>query len=681
MSTPRSPNVSTIGAAMQRVAEVLAVQRAAGRVPVLYLPGNAGRIVSVEDWLFQNAGELSQGGRVHVFQTLALGPAARWAEAVARGVVPVTPFIGPGVRELVNQGLARNIRCNLSQVHKLYQTRWRPDVAIAHVSPPDAESRVTLGLNAGLDISAVKAATFKVAVINRALPRWHIAHYTDPASGRTVETGCAMHLDDFDLVVEADEPLIEHTMTVKPAGVATAHEIAARIIGLLARDAGADGALPHTLQLGIGMIPNAVAQALAEQRRAVGGIWSEMFSDGVLGLYRQGLIKRTGGAHLRDHIVVGFVLGSLGLYESLRENPDFAVLPQELVNDPIMVAHNSCMASINATIAVSLNGEVAAATIGTRHHSDVGGQHDFALGASWSEGGIAIIALPSIATLRDGSLQSKVVATHAEGAHHTISADLPVVVVTEHGVADLRGLDDPGRVEAMLEVAHPDWRDALAKEARLLPSMQGVGVIPARLVHLRGGVSAILRPATAEDIPAIRTYIMALSEQDRRTRYMGAITAAALVSTERMERLYQHTLDYEDHAAFLLEIGDAIVGVVHAFRTAVRSAYEISFSRRSDLEREGIGEHLMGMLIDWSVAAGVQHLHAVTYRTGNPRMRKLFDQFGFVAANDPDDRANVLYAAAVADLAVTRERIGEGGVLPAQAAPGDCEQDVQAEVS
>jgi L-amino acid N-acyltransferase YncA len=204
----------------------------------------------------------------------------------------------------------------------------------------------------------------------------------------------------------------------------------------------------------------------------------------------------------------------------------------------------------------------------------------------------------------------------------------------------------------MLQVAHPDWREELAKEARELPSMQGVGVIPARLVHLRNGAGAILRPATAADIPAIRSYILALSEADRRTRYMGAISTAALVDHQRMERLYHHTLDYEVHAAFLLESGSTIMGVVHAFRTDAPDVYEVSFSRRSDLEGEGIGDHLMDMLIDWAVTAEVRLLHAVTYRHENPRMRHLFDAYGFTAAPDPDDRANVLYSALVAELAV-----------------------------
>lgn len=643
--------------AIERIRGIVTSRRDTGAVPLIYLPGNAGRISTVEDWLFQNAEILTGGKPLHVFQTLALGPASGWADAVVQGIIPVTPFIGPGVRPLVNKGLARNIRVNLSRVHKLYENHWRPDVAFAHVSPPDNSGRVTLGLNAGLDISAVKSAKFKIAVVNHAMPRWAIGKHLDLPSRKTIVCGCAMHLNDFDLVIKIDEALYEHAMVPKEEGQEIAASIANKIISVLTRDADEIGNLPHTLQLGIGTIPNALAAALAKRGRSVEAIWSEMFSDGVLQLYKKGLIRRTNERGLRGHVVVGFVLGSLELYKTMQENPDFAVLPQETVNDPAMIAHNQYMASINATLAVSLHGEVAASSIGLKYHSDVGGQNDFALGASWSKGGVAVIALPSTVVLKDGSTQSRVVATHEEGAHHTISADLPVVVVTEHGVADLREHDDTARVNAMLQIAHPDWREALAKEARQLPAMQGVGVIPPRMVQLRGGTKVVFRPATSLDIPEIKNYIRALSAPDRYTRYMGHIHPDALTADTRLERLYHHTLDYEDHAAFIAEDHGAIIGVVHAFQDSKPHHYEISFSRRSDREREGIGEHLMCILIDWATCVQAEELHAVTYRTKNPRMRRLFEKFGFSFTDDPNERANVIYSGRITELVRTRERM------------------------
>lgn len=619
--------------------------------PVLYLPGNAGRIPSLEEWLFEHAERLNG---VDVFQVLALGPAEGWQKAVLGGIHIVTPFIGASVRELVNQGLASNIRCNLSQVPRLFRGRWRPNVAIAHVSMPNALGQVTLGLNAGVDYSAVRNAQFKVAVINKQMPRFHIYPYYDQPTGKHIEVGCPMYLSDFDLVLETDEPLTELPMSSgKKAPSSAMDAIAEHILDYLSQDMKkGETVLPHTLQLGIGKIPDAFARGLAKREQRVNAVWSEIISDGTYDLYRSQLIHSVDGSFLREHIVVGLILGSKELYDSMHENPHYAVLPQEIINDPSMIRHNPWMVSINTALAVSVTGEVAASTIQKKYYSDVGGQFDFAQGASQSEHGVAIIALESVAKLRSGATESKVVVTHSDGAHYTIGADLPVVVVTEHGVADLRMLDDPERVEEMIKVAHPDWRTTLAKEARTLPSMQGVGVIPSRLLRLADGRVAILRPVTTRDIPAIGAYIEKLDGSDRNTRYMSTVSISALTSKERLMRVYHDTLDYLTHAAFILELNGEIIGVTHAYRESrEEDSFELSFSRRSDLRGLEIGRNLMRIIIDWGIAAGVKRFHAITYRTENPRMRRLFDRFGFTATPDPDERAVVRYAANVADLA------------------------------
>jgi 4-hydroxybutyrate CoA-transferase len=660
--------MTTLESAMDLVAQRLARHAAEGARPVCYLPGNAGRIDAVERWIFEQPQRLRG---VDIFQVLALGPATGWRRAVLGGVGIVTPFIGPGVRGLVNAGLARNIRCNLSQVPRLFEGPWRPHVAFAHTSPPDDAGRVTLGLNAGIDFAPVRQAMFKVALVNSRMPRWHIAALDDPATGQRIDSGCAMNVADFDLVVEIDEPLFEHHMApTSPAHESQTRAIARGIVELLRRAAPECGttALPHTIQLGIGKIPNAVANELVEHGVSVRGVWSELFSDGVLALYRAGLIRDTHGPSLRERIVVGFVLGSRALYETMHENPEFAVLPQEIVNDPAIIKHNPAMASINSALAVSLSGEVCASMIARHYYSDVGGQFDFALGASWAQGGMAIIALPSVVQRGDGVLHSKIVALHPEGAHHTIGADLPVVVVTEQGVADLRHLHDPERVDAMLGVAHPNWRTLLAKEARALPSMQGVDAIAAQLIALQDGRHALLRPATQDDIAAIGDYIVRLNNDDRRTRYMGTVTVDYLTSPERLSRLYRETLDYRQHAAFIVELEDEIIGVAHAFRIGDGGTYEVSFSRRSDLRGQGIGRHLMQMLIDWG-AMFAQDFYATTYRNENPRMRALFDRFGFVAKADADDPRAVIYTASMADLVRAGERVMARGhdAAPAKA--------------
>jgi acetyltransferase len=204
----------------------------------------------------------------------------------------------------------------------------------------------------------------------------------------------------------------------------------------------------------------------------------------------------------------------------------------------------------------------------------------------------------------------------------------------------------------MLGVAHPSWRTPLTKQARALPSMQGVGAVAAQLIALQDGRHAVLRPATRDDIGAIGDYIARLSQDDRRTRYMGTVTVAHLTSAERLAKLYDDTLDYRQHAAFIAELDGEIIGVAHAFRIGDSGTCEISFSRRSDLRGQGVGRHLMQMLIAWGATGltGAERYYATTYRTENPRMRALFDRFGFVAKADPDDARVVIYSASIADL-------------------------------
>lgn len=636
---------ATLGDAMAFVATQLRAETT--RRPVLYLPGNAGHMPWVEHWIFDHAADLNAA---FVFQTLGLGPAAGWRQAVLGGVTPVTPFIGPAVRQLVNEGLAINIRAHLSQIHHLYEGEWRPDVAIAHVSTPDEYGRVTLGLNAGLDWAPVRAARCRVAVINRRLPRWNIGNLYDPETNRHYETGCPMQLADFDAIVEVDEPLVEHVMRPKADQTAAAKGVAEHVIELLQHDAADPKALHHTLQLGIGVIPNAIADRLAAEQISVRAMWSEMFSDGVLDLYNKGLIKNTGGERLRDHIVVGFVLGSNALYAAMDRNPSFAILPQEIVNDPATIKRNKSMVSVNTTLSVSVTGEVAAASKHKRYHSDVGGQYDFALGASWSDGGRPIIACLSTAGKPGGERISKIVTEHADGTHVTISADLPVIVVTENGVADLRYVDDRERVRRMLSVAHPEMRERLAKAARRLPAIQGVDALPPRLVTLRDGSNAVLRPATSDDMDRIGEYIRRLSHNDMQARYMGNVTHDALTSPRRLVRLYDETLDFRnDHAAFVAEQDNEIIGVVHAFAVDKDGTYEIAFSRRSDMAGLWVGERLIRILLEWGAHVGAKTFFGVT-QARNGAMRSLFDLYRFTSRRDPEAPGLVIYQAEVDEI-------------------------------
>jgi GNAT superfamily N-acetyltransferase len=205
----------------------------------------------------------------------------------------------------------------------------------------------------------------------------------------------------------------------------------------------------------------------------------------------------------------------------------------------------------------------------------------------------------------------------------------------------------------MLKVAHPAWRQHLAKEARKIPSIQGIEVLSPRLVSLRDGRRATVRPATNADIPAIKAYIEKLSDRDRLTRYMGGSSVEFLTNSARLNDLYEKTLDYLEHAAFLMESRGEIIGISHAFQTS-EGVYETSFSRRSDLQGLGIGSHLMDFLEDWGLSAEVVELNAMTYRTQNPRMRNLFDKRGFKVRTHPEDPTCVLYSTDYQSIALRR---------------------------
>jgi acyl-CoA hydrolase/GNAT superfamily N-acetyltransferase len=638
-----TPPRYTIPEAMNFISEMLKREARPDKRPLVYLPGNAGMIPLVENWIHSNPEKLRG---TDIFQVLALGSAEGWKRTVMSDIGIYTPFIGPAVRELVSKGLAKKIGCNLSLLWRLFSEGFQPDVAFAHTSRADSIGRVTLGLNAGIDFSAVEKARFKVAVVNKQMPRWHIGMYTDPKTGKRVQVGCAMKLTDFDMVIEINEPLHEHRMTKrKKEREGDPRVIAGHIIDFLSRDKLPNGDLPHTLQLGIGAIPNALAETLAERDQAVQGIWSELISDGVLDLYKKKLIRKIDGFTLRDHIVLGIVLGSNELYRTMHDNRNFAVVPQKVVNDPTMIRENEWMTSVNTTLKVSLTGEVAAASLDLFPFSGVGGQFDFAYGSLSAVKGLAIIALSSVAELRSGSLESKIVATHSEGAHHTISADLPVIIATEYGIADPRALADRDRVLSVIGIAHPGWRDALLRSARTLPSLQGVGLTPSpRLILLKDGQIAFLRPMTKNDIPAITEFIIKMSAEDRRKRYMATVNIDVLIAPKRLADQYDDKLDFLIHAAFVAEINDEIVGITRAFRTKEEGVYELSFSTRSDLHGRGVGTNLMQILIDWGVASKAKRFQAVTYRTENPRMRAIFDRFGFIAEYDPDDSTVVHYS-------------------------------------
>lgn len=434
---------------VRSVSELVPVLKTCSRL--VYLSGNANHIPIVEQAIQEKAEELNG---LRFFQILTLG---RGWDTVAEHIRLVTPFIGPGSRRLANEGKADFVPTHLSQLPALFSDgRWRPEVAIVQTSMPDENGRVTLGLDAGLSYAAFLAAGIRIAVMNRRMPRFHIEPFL---AEKGLIVGMPVNLRDIHYVLEIDEPLVEHPM-------GESDEVSERIGKLIAREV-PNGA---TLQLGIGGIPNAVLNNLLSHEDI--GIHTEVISDGLIRLIEEGVVTGREKALLRKKVVLGFVLGTQALYGML-EGSQFAFLPQEWVNNPTIIGRNRFQISINSALAVNLFGDVSASTIGRRWYSGVGGARDFALGANMSEGGKSFIALPSTYE-RDGTAHSRILAEFLPGTHVTTSSDTMWNIVTEYGIAKLRGMCIRSRAAAIISIAHPDFRDRLLDEARRLPGLQGL---------------------------------------------------------------------------------------------------------------------------------------------------------------------------------------------------------------
>ena len=344
-------------------------------------------------------------------------------------------FVGANIRNAVNEGLADYIPIFLSEVPGLVRRGILPlDVALVQVSPPDRHGFCSLGVSVDVARAAVQVARHVIAQINPNMPRTH-------GDG-------LLHVSALHGAVVVDDPLPE-IVASQPTPVESA-------IGRYVAELIEDGA---TLQMGIGAIPNAVLSALHSHRDL--GIHTEMFADGAIDLIERGVVNN---AQKRIHpgkVVSSFAMGTRRLYNFIDDNPQVVMLDVAYVNDTAVIRRNPRVTAINSAIEVDLTGQVAADSMGTVQYSGVGGQMDFVRGASLSEGGKPIIALPS-ATSKGISrivphlrLGSGVVTTRAH-VHY---------VVTEYGIAYLYGRNLRQRARALIDIAHPAHRQELEKMA------------------------------------------------------------------------------------------------------------------------------------------------------------------------------------------------------------------------
>lgn len=400
----------------------------------VYVQSNAAAPEGLINAMVQRAPELVDVNIIHLL-TLCEAKYARREYADSFKVKAL--FIGPNVREAVNEGRAEYIPVFLAEIPKLFESKTIPvDVCLIQVSPPDIHGYCSYGVSVDCTVSACKSASMVIAEVNKQMPR---------TFGRSL-----VHIKDLNYIVETDRPLPE-------LACETSNHIAEAIgknVASLVED-------QATLQLGIGAIPNAVLKYLADKKDL--GIHSEMISDGIIDLINKGVITNRAKTVLPGKVAVSFAMGSKELYDFMDNNPMIEFGTSDFINDPFVIGQNYKMTAINSALQVDVTGQVAADSLGTYLYSGVGGQVDFIRGAARSLNGKAIIALPS--TAKKGAF-SRIVASLSPGSGVVTSRADVHYVVTEYGIAQLYGKTMKERAEALINIAHPVFRSKIAEECR-----------------------------------------------------------------------------------------------------------------------------------------------------------------------------------------------------------------------
>lgn len=369
---------------------------------------------------------------VEIVHLLTLGRADYIAPEMAGHFRHNAMFIGGNVREAVNDGRADYTPILLSEIEQLFENGQMPlDVALIQVSPPDDHGFCSFGVGVDTTLTAAKTARYVVAQVNPQMPRTYGDSF--------------IHVSELDAVVETDVPLCE----LPREEITDLSRAIARNIARLVDDG-------DTLQLGIGGIPDAVLLELHDRKDL--GIHTEMLSDNVIPLIESGAINgRCKTLHERK-AVLGFLLGTRALFDFVNDNPFFEFRPTRYTNDAFRIARNDRMVAVNSALQIDITGQVCADSIGTRFYSGIGGQVDFMRGAARSKGGKPIIALPS--TAKGGTI-SRIVPMLSPGAGVVTSRGTVHYVATEYGVAYLHGRSIRQRAEALIQIAHPKFRNEL----------------------------------------------------------------------------------------------------------------------------------------------------------------------------------------------------------------------------
>lgn len=582
----------------------------------LHLSSGAGCPHRLMEDLLPHVGEIED---LELMQGLTLPPAPWLDRKKYPGLKTNAFYLDAGLSKLVNAGDADYSPVHYSDIPSLYRDGTiRIDVALIMVSPPDDYGYCSLGPSVEWTPAAVDSARLVVAQVNPAMPRTGgLSH---------------IHVSRIHYAMEIGAPLPE----LQPGAVDPVYAQIGEYAAQLIRNG-------DTLQFGVGPVGDGLAASLRQHRHL--GIHSEVIGNGVMDLFREGVIDNSRKTLLPGKVVASHALGTLELYSFLDTNPHFDFRPTDFTNNPISIARNGNMVSVNGALLMDLTGQTVADSVKGFFRSGVGSMVDFVRGAGMSPHGRPIIALASTGVDEEGQRFSRIVSDLPMGAGVGCHRSDVHYVVTEYGIASLRGRTVQERVQELIQIAHPDFREELLKGARqhhLLPPYfqlpppykEAAYGIKIRKLTLRDERDYILRPLGAADDRRLQEFFYSHTEETIVRRYGFTITR---MSRERAFELVGVDQN-RDLALAIVEL-QGPRQVIHAVGRyyldpdgrGAEMAFVVSESKR----RLGMARTLLERMLEIAHKRGLGHLWAQVDRDNTPMMA-LFREFDAVEKEGED---------------------------------------------
>ena len=547
-------------------------------------------------------------------------------------------FIGDHTRNAVNRGEADYTPIFLSNLPQLIRSERIPlDVALIQTTLPDKDGRLNLGVSVDIVRTAVEKAGIVIAQPNSHMP--------------AINGDGWIRMDDVDYLIPWDEPLLEYIEDVPG-------EIAQRIGKYVARIV-EDGS---TIQVGYGSIPNAIVSSLKKKKHL--GVHSELLSDGIAGLIRDGVVDNSNKSINPGKTIATFCMGHRSTYDFLRNNDSIEFRTIDYTNNPLIIAQNSKMIAINSALEIDLTGQATAESLGHSFYSGIGGQADFMRGTAIAPGGKTVLALPSTALVtsadssddeasQKGGRVSRIVPFLGEGAGGTLTRGDIHYVVTEYGIAYLHGKSIRERAMALIAIAHPLFRLWLIEEAKrmhliypdqaFIPGVQGE--YPEELEAwktTRTGLGILLRPVKISDEPLLKDFFYSLSDE---SMYQRFISARRDIPHQELQKFA--AVDYFQKMVLVATVEeDGIESICGWGQYGINSdmfTADVALVVRDDCQNHGIGGELLAYLTYLAKRQGLLGFTAEVL-AGNDPVFHLFKKMGFAVSKRRDSGVYELVA-------------------------------------